>query len=207
MSTINTDQQNFDREVAHKGKLFHEVLGGFGNFAAVVMSLVALIQSTSTTSAQPGPAAAAAAQPSTGSGAMGSSTKMGGGAAGAAAGAAAATSSAAASTGAPQEVSLTVTAEGKKGPEGKMHDDFSVTEFHVVVGKPLTLNINNTDSVPHSINAPEAGINLVAQPGTHKYTLVATKAGKFEWNCMYPCDPWSMEHVGYMRGFITATAS
>jgi heme/copper-type cytochrome/quinol oxidase subunit 2 len=101
-------------------------------------------------------------------------------------------------------VELKAIAEGKKGPEGQMHDDLTVTEFNVTVGRPETLRIDNTDDVPHSITAPEAGVNIVVQPGTHDYTLLVNKPGKFEWNCMYPCDPWSMQHVGYMRGFITA---
>ncbi|MDE3070322.1 MAG: cupredoxin domain-containing protein, partial [Acidobacteriota bacterium] len=217
MSTLHTDQQIFDREVAQKGKLVLEALAGFGIFAALVMSIIALMHSTEGSSAQSAATAATpasattggsssgggspGASPSQGGSSMGRGAMMGAGAAGAAA---AAPSSAAAASAAPTEISLKAAAEVKKGPDGQMHDAFSVTEFHVVVGKPVTLNIDNVDSVPHSISAPEAGVNIVAQPGTHKYTLVVTKAGKFEWNCMYPCDPWSMQHVGYMRGFITA---
>jgi heme/copper-type cytochrome/quinol oxidase subunit 2 len=104
-------------------------------------------------------------------------------------------------------IELKVVPEGRKGPEGKLHDDFTVTEFHVTVGQPLTLRIDNTDSVPHSITAPEAGVNIVASPGTHSYTLLVERPGRFEWHCVFPCDPWSMEHVGFMRGFIVATPS
>jgi plastocyanin len=104
-------------------------------------------------------------------------------------------------------IEVKVVAEGKKGPDGKLHDDFTVTEFHVTVGQPVTLRIDNTDTVPHSITSPEAGVNIVASPGTHGYTLLVTKPGRFEWHCMFPCDPWSMAHIGYMRGFITATRS
>ena len=78
---------------------------------------------------------------------------------------------------------------------------------HVTVGQPVTLRIDNTDTVPHSITSPEAGVSIVAEPGTHGYTLLVNQAGRFEWHCICPCDPWSMEHVGYMRGFIAATAS
>ncbi|HEX8976145.1 MAG TPA: cupredoxin domain-containing protein [Solirubrobacteraceae bacterium] len=104
-------------------------------------------------------------------------------------------------------IGLKVIASGKKGPDGKLHDDFTVTEFHVTVGQPLTLRIDNTDTVPHSITSPEAGVSIVLAPGTHDYTLLVKQAGKFEWHCVFPCDPWSMAHVGYMRGFITATAA
>jgi hypothetical protein len=179
-----TDQERFDQEVATKGKLVLEVLGGLGIFAAVVMSMVALIQSgqgagTATASALK-PGMMAAAMP-------------------------AATSAPAASAPAPKPVDLTIAAEAKKGPDGKLHDAFSVTNFSVKVGQPLTLHVNNTDSAPHSITSQEAGVNIIVQPGTHDYTLVAQKAGKFEWNCALPCDDWAMVHPGYMAGYITAS--
>jgi hypothetical protein len=121
------------------------------------------------------------------------------------------TSAAALPTGAPSAltkvIELNVIASGKKGPDGKLHDDFTVTEFHVTVGQPLTLRIDNTDTVPHSITSPEAGVNIIVLPGTRDYTLLVKQAGKFEWHCVFPCDPWSMAHVDYMRGFIAATAA
>jgi hypothetical protein len=39
----------------------------------------------------------------------------------------------------------------------------------------------------------------------HTYTLLVRKAGRFQWLCMMPCDPYSMAHDGYMRGYITAS--
>jgi hypothetical protein len=104
-------------------------------------------------------------------------------------------------------IALTVIASGKKGPDGKLHDDFTVTNFRVTVGQPVTLRIDNTDTVPHSITSPEAGVSIIVLPGTHDYTMLVKHAGKFEWHCAFPCDPWSMAHAGYMRGFITATAA
>jgi uncharacterized cupredoxin-like copper-binding protein len=101
-------------------------------------------------------------------------------------------------------VYLTVSPGVKPGPDGKLHDAFSVTNFNVHAGQPVKLVINNTDTAPHSINAPTAGVNIVVRPGTHTYTLVVRRTGRFEWYCMMPCDPYSMAHVGYMRGFITA---
>jgi heme/copper-type cytochrome/quinol oxidase subunit 2 len=175
-----TDQERFDEEVTIKGKVVLEVLGGVGIFAALLMSVVALVQSGESAgtslAATPKPAATAPA------------------------------AATAASATAPAEVvDLKVAPEIKKGPEGKLHDAFTVTEFHVKVGQPLTLHVDNTDTAPHSITAPEAGVNIVIQPGTHDYTLVANKAGKFEWNCALPCDPWAMAHPGYMAGYITAS--
>jgi plastocyanin len=101
-------------------------------------------------------------------------------------------------------VYLSVTPGIKPGPDGKLHDAFSITSFTVHAGQAVKLIINNTDDVPHSITSPTAGVNIVAKPGSHTYTLLVTKAGVFQWYCNYPCDPYSMMHAGYMRGTITS---
>jgi heme/copper-type cytochrome/quinol oxidase subunit 2 len=93
----------------------------------------------------------------------------------------------------------------KPGPDGQLHDAFSVTNFYVHPGQPVKLIINNTDDVPHSINAPSIGVNIMVRPGTHAYTLLVRQTGVFKWDCMLPCDPYSMSHVGYMEGYITST--
>jgi heme/copper-type cytochrome/quinol oxidase subunit 2 len=103
-------------------------------------------------------------------------------------------------------VYLSVSPGVKPGPDGKLHDAFSVTGFTVHAGKPVKLVIDNTDDVPHSITSPGAGVNIVAKPGTHSYTLLVQKSGVYQWYCNYPCDPYSMMHSGYMRGTITAIA-
>jgi heme/copper-type cytochrome/quinol oxidase subunit 2 len=92
----------------------------------------------------------------------------------------------------------------KPGPDGKLHDAFSVTSLQVHAGKPIKLVIDNTDDTVHSITSPAAGVNIVVRPGTHSYTLLVTKSGIFQWYCNYPCDPYSMMHDGYMRGTITS---
>lgn len=104
-----------------------------------------------------------------------------------------------------QTVDLTVSPGVKPGPDGKLHDAFSVTNFYVHVGQPVKLVINNTDSAEHSIAAPAAGVMIMVKPGMHTYTLLVRKAGRFQWLCMMPCDPYSMAHDGYMRGYITAS--
>jgi heme/copper-type cytochrome/quinol oxidase subunit 2 len=97
----------------------------------------------------------------------------------------------------------------KRGPDGKMHDMFTVTNFNVKVGQPVKVRIDNTDDVPHSITSAAAGVNIIAQPGLHTYTMTVAAAGKFQWNCMLPCDTdvngWAMQHPGYMSGYITAS--
>jgi plastocyanin len=101
-------------------------------------------------------------------------------------------------------VYASVTPEIKPGPDGKLHDAFSVSDFTVRAGQPIKLVINNTDDVPHSITSPEAGVNILLRPGTHTYTLLVRKSGHFHWYCMRPCDPYSMSHPGYMQGYITS---
>jgi plastocyanin len=104
---------------------------------------------------------------------------------------------------------VSVAGSNKMGPDGKMHDSFSATDFAVKVGRPTTLRINNTDSGPHSITSIAAGVNITVLPGLHTYTIVAKAAGRFEWICIIPCDGdahgWAMTHPGYMAGYITAT--
>jgi hypothetical protein len=101
-------------------------------------------------------------------------------------------------------VYLTVSPGIKPGPDGQLHDAFSVTDFTVKAGQPVKLVINNTDTSDHSITALAAGVNIVVRPGTHTYTLLVKKQGRFSWICTFPCDPYSMTHVGYMRGYITS---
>ena len=106
---------------------------------------------------------------------------------------------------APEQVSLYVAPEWKPGPGGERHDAFSKTNFTVRVGQPLKLTIDNRDTAVHSITSGEAGVNIVVMPGTHTYTVVVHQAGHFKWVCAAECDPFSMSHVGYMQGYITAT--
>ncbi|MDX6669095.1 MAG: hypothetical protein QOK04_2475 [Solirubrobacteraceae bacterium] len=106
-------------------------------------------------------------------------------------------------------INVSVAGENKRGPDGKMHDSFSKTDFAVKVGQPTRLRITNKDDVPHSITAAAAGVSITVLPGTHTYTMVAKTAGRFEWMCVIPCDSpakgWAMTHPGYMAGYITAT--
>jgi hypothetical protein len=102
-------------------------------------------------------------------------------------------------------VVLKIIPEGKLGPEGEKHDAFTTTEFNVRVGQPQQLRIDNTDTVPHSITSPGAGVNIVLMPGTHTYTLLVRHAGVFLWFCAFRCDEWAMQHPGYMSGYINVS--
>jgi plastocyanin len=106
-------------------------------------------------------------------------------------------------------ISLSVAGSIKKGPDGKMHDAFSKTNFAVKAGTPTQIRIDNKDASPHSITAPGTGVSIIINPGVHTYTMTATKAGRYEWMCVIPCDSdahgWAMKHPGYMAGYITVT--
>jgi len=176
------DQAKFDDTVEKTGKTVLEVFAGLGIFAALLMSIIALNQSSehntvTITSGVPAPAAA---------------------------------STATANAALPAKViSLKVIAGGKLGPDKIMHDTFDTTEFAVKVGQKLDLKIDNTDEVEHSITSPQIGVNIVVKPGVHTYEIVVKEKGKFSWFCVIPCDDeangWAMQHAGYMAGFITAT--
>jgi hypothetical protein len=187
MNTETTDQQRFDEAVIKKGKVVLRVLAGVGILGALLMSMVALSQSGEKREAS-------AAQPAAKQTAVAP---------------AAASTPAGASIAAANVVDVKIIGAAKPGPDGKKHDEFTKTEFAVKVGQPLRLQIDNTDDSPHSITSPVAGVNIIAQPGTHTYTLLVSQAGKFLWSCMLPCDSdtggWAMQHPGYMSGYITAT--
>lgn len=174
-----TDQEKFDAEVSRKGGVFLQVLAAAGIVTAIGMATVALV---------------VASQNHTGTMVMPSAPVA----------AAAVPSAPVAKT-----ISLSVAGSIKKGPDGKMHDAFSRTNFAVKVGKPTQLRIDNKDSSPHSITAPGTGVNIIVTPGVHTYTMIATKAGRYEWMCVIPCDSdahgWAMTHPGYMAGYVTAT--
>ena len=150
-----------------------KALAGAGLLAAVLMSMVALVQSSERDEAR------AASQ--------------------------IAAEQAAALPPVAKVVVLKIIPEGKLGPEGEKHDAFTTTEFNVRVGQPQQLRIDNTDTVPHSITSPGAGVNIVLMPGTHTYTLLVRHAGVFLWFCAFRCDEWAMQHPGYMSGYINVS--
>lgn len=176
------DQREFDEAVNRQGKVVLEWLAGAGIVAALLMSIVALVQSgqhsTTMMAAKASPAPASPAAPT-------------------------------AVVAPAKTISLKVIGGSKLGLDGKKHDVFTKTDFAVKVGQPLKLRIDNTDDVPHSITAPVPGVNITVQPGTHTYTLLVKQAGRFQWFCIIPCDSdangWAMQHAGFMSGYITAS--
>ncbi len=181
--TETRDQADFDKAVARDGKVVLEWLAGFGVVAALLLSIIAISQSSqhNTVTVTSGVAPAA-------------------------------TSSTAASPTAnlpTKTISLKVVAGGKLGPDKIKHDYFTKTEFAVKVGQRLDLRIDNTDEGEHSITSPEIGVNIIVKSGVHTYEVVVKEKGRFSWFCVIPCDDtangWAMQHAGYMSGFITAT--
>jgi plastocyanin len=173
-----SDQAQFDKVVDRDSKIVLGILGGVAILAALVMSTVALVQSSNkavTTVTTPAAAASVAAKPATPA----------------------------------RTIEFSVDGSIKKGPDGKMHDAFSMTEFKVKAGELVALKIDNKDESPHSITSALAGVNIVAMPGVHTYMMEVKTPGRFEWKCIIPCDTeangWAMTHPGYMAGYITAT--
>lgn len=176
-----SDQEQFDAIVDRDSRVVLAVLGGVAIIAALAMSTVALVLSSGSksTTIETRTVTAAAA-------AAGSTT-----------------------TAATPLIRLSIEGGVKRGPDGKLHDAFSKTNFQVKVGQPVRLQINNHDNAPHSITSAAAGVSVIALPGTHTYTMVVKTAGRFEWICILPCDSdaagWAMKQPGYMAGYITAS--
>lgn len=180
---VPTDQEQFDAVVDRDSRIVLAILAAVGILAALGMSAAALVQSGSNS-----------AKVTT----VTRTVTVG------------ASASAAATTPAvTPSITLSVEGGSKRGPEGKMHDAFSKTDFEVKAGQPTKLVIDNKDSGTHSITSPQAGVAIMVLPGKHTYTLTAKTAGKFEWVCIVPCDEdtngWAMRHPGYMAGYIIAS--
>jgi hypothetical protein len=178
------DHAEFDEAVVKSGKTVLEVLAGLGVFAALLMSIIALSQSSEHNTVTITSGVATPATSSTGAAKSNAATPA-------------------------KLISLKIIVGGKLGPDKVKHDYFTKTEFAVKVGQTLDLTIDNTDEGEHSITSPVIGVNIVVKPGIHTYRLVVKEKGRFSWFCIIPCDTeangWAMLHAGYMGGFITAT--
>ena len=177
------DQADFDKAVARDGKVVLEWLAGFGVVAALLLSIIAISQSsqhntvTVTSGIAPGTTSSGAASAPANLPTKTISLK----------------SSRAASWG--RTRSSTTTSPRRNSPSRS--------------DRALDLRIDNTDEGEHSITSPEIGVNLIVKPGVHTYQIVVKEKGRFSWFCVIPCDDeangWAMQHAGYMSGFITAT--
>ncbi len=113
-----------------------------------------------------------------------------------------------------QHIYLTIMPGSHLGPDGKMHDSYSPTDFTVVQGVPVQVTIYNYDGGPHSFTCPTFGLNVVI-PGTSKngvpnvktFTFTPQNTGSFMWQCELQCDggsgtDFSMWNDGYMVGTV-----
>ncbi|MHB8241748.1 MAG: cupredoxin domain-containing protein [Solirubrobacteraceae bacterium] len=176
------DQAEFDDTVAKTGKTVVEVFAGLGIFAALLMSIIALSQSSEHNTVT---VTSGVATPATATGAKATAALPA------------------------KVISLKIIPGWKLGPDKIKHDSFTKTEYAVKVGQTLDLKIDNTDEGEHSITSPVLGVNIVIKPGVHTYQIVVKEKGHFSWFCVIPCDDeangWAMQHAGYMSGYITAT--
>jgi plastocyanin len=117
----------------------------------------------------------------------------------------------------PEAISLKVKADvehGRLGPDKQWHDAFLPADFSVHAGSTVTITVTNYDSGPHTFTAPGLNLNAIIPgggslkaPKTVTFTFKApAQAGRYQWWCSVPCDPWAMAHDGYMRGYVTVTA-
>ncbi len=112
-----------------------------------------------------------------------------------------------------EDVKLVVKSDeqkAKKGPDGNWHDAFLPANFSVEAGDTVHVTVYNYDDMPHSFTAPEMDVNQKIAAGSEEkpskttFTFTApTKSGSYEWFCALPCDPWAMQHFGYMKGHVT----
>jgi hypothetical protein len=119
---------------------------------------------------------------------------------------------------APYNVTLWIGANINNG-----HDEVFPANFTVPAGVPVHVTIFNYDQginneaglpvgVSHTFTIASLGIHVALlaanatqndtpTEGSFTYTF---NPGEYQWNCMAPCDPWSMLTSGYMQGVITA---
>ncbi|MHB1571920.1 MAG: cupredoxin domain-containing protein, partial [Solirubrobacteraceae bacterium] len=116
----------------------------------------------------------------------------------------------------PQTVTLKVKSDsehGKLGPDGDWHDAFLPASFSFHAGATVHVTVYNYDDMPHSFTSQSLGVNRVIAAGSAgapakvTFTFRApSRTGRYEWWCALPCDPYSMNTVGFMRGFVTVAA-
>jgi plastocyanin len=100
--------------------------------------------------------------------------------------------------------------KAKKGPDGNWHDAFLPANLSVEAGDTVHVTVYNYDDMPHSFTSADLGVNEKIAAGSEEkpskttFTFTAPhKSGSYEWLCALPCDPWAMNHIGYMRGRVT----
>lgn len=112
-----------------------------------------------------------------------------------------------------EEVGIVVKSDeehARRGPEGTWHDAYLPASFTVTPGATVKVTVLNYDEGEHSFTSMRLGLNVTFPAGSAKrpskttFTFRAPAGkGSYLWWCALPCDPWAMDHVGYMRGYVT----
>lgn len=98
---------------------------------------------------------------------------------------------------------------GMYGATGQVQDAFSPAYFAVPAGKTVHVTIVSYDPAWHTFTSPALGVNVWIRPaGAHPssttFSFTTPRKGYFEWFCDVPCDGYSMQAPGYMKGEIHA---
>jgi plastocyanin len=163
---------------------------------AIIVSVVALAsdnQTTNTATQTSAPAAAMTASMGGSGGSMSTSTAA-----------------------KPEAVKLVMksdTEKAEKGPDGQYHDAVLPGNFTIHAGDRVTVTVYNYDDMPHSFTATDLSVNQTIRAGSENapskttFTFTApTSAGKYQWWCSMPCDPYSMSTDGLMKGTVNVAA-
>src|SRR4051812_39844505 len=112
-------------------------------------------------------------------------------------------------------VGLTIksdTEHAKKDANGKWHDAYLPAAFSATTGDKVVVTVRNYDAAPHTFTSKKLGLNVVikagsaAHPSVTTFTFFAPRAGSYTWQCLANCDPWAMNHLGFMKGVVTVRA-
>lgn len=102
---------------------------------------------------------------------------------------------------------------GKLASDGRYHTAALPANLAVKAGDRVTVTVLNYDSAPHTFTSQQLNVNAIIRAGsasspsktTFTFSAPAT-AGQYLWYCSLPCDPFSMTHIGYMRGYVVVSA-
>lgn len=119
-------------------------------------------------------------------------------------------------TGTPVSVNLVMKSgaeDAKLAPDGKYHSAALPANFGIHVGDRVTVTVVNYDPSPHTFTMTAQNVNAIipggsaSAPSRTTFTFSApSRPGKYLWFCGVPCDPYSMAHIGFMRGYVTVAA-
>lgn len=115
----------------------------------------------------------------------------------------------------PAQVNMVIVPGIRLGPDKKLHDAYTPTDFSARVGQEISVTVYNYDTAKHSFTAPALHLNVIMAgasrqgvPGVTTFRFTVSKAGTYHWLCVMPCDDvkgWAMLHDHYMAGTVTIT--